>query len=1129
MSPSLLWRSTQTLPPTLGWNYHRVYLQQQRHKKPGPSRRRRLDVAIIALMCLALASVFWSDGLVCGVARSSVRGLCNRRDNKSHYMPGGDCSLGGHVTAVAALGIDVTDVCACIPRSNAIDPLSFCTGPTEAHLLNSRSLEAIRVAAVVPFYNRGGSPENERMLIECVESLRKQSVPMLTDVFVVIDGSSADNRVHGTTISDRLARALAMPGSKTGPATATIHIIQTHHHKGLPHARNVGVRAAMSASSRTPVRPYDYILFLDADDVAHPRTVELLAKTAEVTGADLTWGDIHFFGDQNLVWQTQEFNPYDLMWANHPATMALVRSSVFDRYGGYDENMTRGMEDWAFWSRISALGAKGARVPVPLFHYRRHGATLGVTMMAERESVTRDVLRSNFHVYEPKRLRELKRLHRMLMSVIVTSDCATTASEVDRLNAMRSAEATIKSLAIQSTEDFELLVIINGCGVGGGSKKRHVAPWLVAVQNVCKDACSFPVRVVNADGPAAMRNHGARVARGSLVAFLEPGDTLLDPLALEKLALALTTQTDASISAAYSNYAEFPGGDGHGRRGDRSWNASRFVHENYIGALYVVQRDVFAAVGGIDSACDGCQDHDFWLRFIQHGYAGAYVNETLYLLQHDSMAPASTKSSALSILKQLKTRNPVLYRNSCDKGPLGHYRPLELRLSRPDDAACVGRPYATEPSISPWPARLRDPNASDVLSDEAVAMLPRAHYRRPQHVFAYNVARYSAMAKPSLVYMVPHMAVGGAEMIDINILQGFRRHLHVTLIVETSDSTGLEERFADACDELFVLDRLPVPHRRLPELLDYILVSRNAAIVFNRNSLCAYKSSRRWRRKFPQLRQVDLLHLYEIPNGGWERESVPYHASYHARFVISESLREHMAAKYNLPATDFTVISNGLDYGVYDRIKADAARPSSPPVVGFIGRFEPQKRPLVWVRMAAALNERVPGVRLIMAGTGSQALAATRLAAWLDTKIDYITKPSPQLFASMSVLVLTSAFEGVPLVMLEAAAAGVPTIAPDVGGIREVSATLLGQVFPANASASDIATRVAAHLGRSQQSHRERAERRLRARRFFGVKGMQQAYQTKIKRLLDTRDGDRAREDYLFYSLDAPLFTRYES
>lgn len=56
-----------------------------------------------------------------------------------------------------------------------------------------------------------------------------------------------------------------------------------------------------------------------------------------------------------------------------PAT-ALIRKSLWDKLGGY--NLKHRFEDWDFWLRAEAEGARFVCVPEVLWTYRQHGANL---------------------------------------------------------------------------------------------------------------------------------------------------------------------------------------------------------------------------------------------------------------------------------------------------------------------------------------------------------------------------------------------------------------------------------------------------------------------------------------------------------------------------------------------------------------------------------------------------------------------------------------------------------------------------------------------------------------------------------------------------------------------------------
>ena len=143
-----------------------------------------------------------------------------------------------------------------------------------------------------------------------------------------------------------------------------------------------------------------------------------------------------------------------------------------------------------------------------------------------------------------------------------------------------------------------------------------------------------------------------------------------------------------------------------------------------------------------------------------------------------------------------------------------------------------------------------------------------------------------------------------------------------------------------------------------------------------------------------------------------------------------------------------TVIRAGIDL---DRFRAaadgDAARdrlgvPAESPLVTQIGNFKPQKAPLDFVRVAAAVREHSPEARFVMVGDGPLRTSAEELARSLGVADRMIFcgwwDDVPGLLAAATVSVLTSRHEGLPCSVVESLAAGVPVVATAVDGTVEV-------------------------------------------------------------------------------------------
>jgi glycosyltransferase involved in cell wall biosynthesis len=108
-----------------------------------------------------------------------------------------------------------------------------------------------------------------------------------------------------------------------------------------------------------------------------------------------------------------------------------------------------------------------------------------------------------------------------------------------------------------------------------------------------------------------------------------------------------------------------------------------------------------------------------------------------------------------------------------------------------------------------------------------------------------------------------------------------------------------------------------------------------------------------------------------------------------------------------------------------------------------VGRLDPEKNPLLLIEALARLRERNPRWRLRVVGAGplAEPMAARIRTLGLESSVDLLgyVPTGPRLwdlYRSSTVFLHVSWTEGVPLVLLEAAAAGLPIVATDVGGVR---------------------------------------------------------------------------------------------
>ncbi len=181
---------------------------------------------------------------------------------------------------------------------------------------------------------------------------------------------------------------------------------------------------------------------------------------------------------------------------------------------------------------------------------------------------------------------------------------------------------------------------------------------------------------------------------------------------------------------------------------------------------------------------------------------------------------------------------------------------------------------------------------------------------------------------------------------------------------------------------------------------------------------------------------------------------------------VSQAVQDSLARDYGADAAPAArVIHNGVDAARLDRgserMRDDRARLRREQGVDdaafvwlYVGRLEPQKGVDVLLEAAARAANGGPPVRVWIVGDGGQRAALTARAAALagpalDVRfVGAVADPSGW-YAAADGAVLPSRWEGLPLSLLEAQAAGLPVVATDAGGMREALADgVAGRIVP---------------------------------------------------------------------------------
>jgi len=171
-----------------------------------------------------------------------------------------------------------------------------------------------------------------------------------------------------------------------------------------------------------------------------------------------------------------------------------------------------------------------------------------------------------------------------------------------------------------------------------------------------------------------------------------------------------------------------------------------------------------------------------------------------------------------------------------------------------------------------------------------------------------------------------------------------------------------------------------------------------------------------------------------------ERLGVALFASRNVPFIVgSPSTRDELIRKGCNPESVHVVY-----YAVDHRVHRVTGVPKSPsPMIGYFGRLKRYKNVDHLLRAVPLLRERIPELKVVIAGDGDDRVRLQKLARKLDLdrSVEFTGFIAEQrkvdLLQQMWCKVTTSSKEGWGLTVLEANACGTPVVASNVQGLRD--------------------------------------------------------------------------------------------
>ncbi len=311
-----------------------------------------------------------------------------------------------------------------------------------------------------------------------------------------------------------------------------------------------------------------------------------------------------------------------------------------------------------------------------------------------------------------------------------------------------------------------------------------------------------------------------------------------------------------------------------------------------------------------------------------------------------------------------------------------------------------------------------------------------------------------------ILYIIGGLGVGGAERQLFYLVQGIARLADVTVVSLSGSDIALLPEFERLTQVRTVLcpKRPGLDLRLIPRLI--VMLRREHPVIVH----TFLRTAGYWGRVAAYLAGVPICiaseRNVEVERGRLANLLDRMLSSVTDRVVVNAAaIRDHLINAEGLVPAKIEVIRNGvpLSQALLEPemrlMRLELGLGECEYVVAFIGRLVPQKNPGLFLEMAQVILHRGLKCGFLMVGDGPLRAAlgeqARNLGIEESVKFVGIQNDMRRIIGVIDLLVLTSDWEGLPNVILEALAAGVPAVGTNVGGVSELLTDgITGYVVP---------------------------------------------------------------------------------
>jgi glycosyltransferase involved in cell wall biosynthesis len=336
------------------------------------------------------------------------------------------------------------------------------------------------------------------------------------------------------------------------------------------------------------------------------------------------------------------------------------------------------------------------------------------------------------------------------------------------------------------------------------------------------------------------------------------------------------------------------------------------------------------------------------------------------------------------------------------------------------------------------------------------------------------------MSKIKILYIITKLELGGAQKQLLELIRNLDKDKYTIFLFTAREGILIKDAESIPCLKIkksIFLERPINPLRDIFALIEIYLFIRKIKpqIVHTHSSKAGILG--RLASRFAKVKiiihtvhgwsfndyQFWLLRWFFI---GLERLT----AQFTTRLIVVSHYDRDKGLRNKIGTEDkYVLIHYGINYEDFDiepdlNLKKELKIDQRDLVVGMIACFKPQKGIFDFIKSAYRVAQEFPQVKFLLVGDGILRPKIEKLIIRFKIEDKFILtgwrRDIPKILSIMDIFVLTSLWEGLPIVVLEAKASKKPVVATDTGGIREIIKNLNDGFLVNRGKIEEIAQRI---------------------------------------------------------------------